>query len=215
MLEEKQSTGYVNGWSEPDAFLSIYHTIDREEDRVICFLLGNNTSFYNPYHLHPAFNIPKIEKGGLWCSENVLFQWAVSTAELKQEKSHSKFLKMLQGSDYGTYAAGGDYIDDSDNCIQERTQHAQFMFNIIVLKKYYGIWHDSHYGITFVSEKFDPSCKYNFAFDICDHTENTTLAKRNNSSLLNWLARAFKRGDVRYENMTVKKICLPEIMKLA
>ncbi len=87
MLEREHNFKYVTGWHEPDLLLNIYHTIDRESDRVKVFCLGNTTEFYNPYHTHKAFNIPAVEKGKIWYSDNVLFQWAEKSEELKEEKS--------------------------------------------------------------------------------------------------------------------------------
>lgn len=205
MLEEKQNISYVNGWNEPDLLLSIYHTIDREQDKVICFLLGNNTSFYNPYHLHPAFKVPHVNKGEIWTSENVLFQWAVGSAELEEEKSQSKFLKMIDTTKYGQYASKGDYIDDNLEFIKKRDDNARHYFNIIYNNTTFGIWLSQQNGEIYVSYKYDPSCKLNYAFDVQDHKENTLLTKDKRNTLLQWLASNFKRGNVKFESMEIKK----------
>ena len=134
MLETNNQHEYYKGWKEPDEFLNIYHTIDREEDRVICFLLGNNTSFYNPYHLHPAFNIPFISKGELWTSENVLFYWAIASDELKEQKKKSKFIKMIDKTDYSDYAVKGDYIYDEAKLIEPAPKNARLLFTIEINK---------------------------------------------------------------------------------
>lgn len=204
MLEEKQSSSYVNGWKEPDLFLNIYHTIDREEDRVICFLLGNNTSFYNPYHMHKAFDIPPVKKGGLWYSENVLFQWAVGSDELKEDKNKCKFLKMIAKTEYGTYAKEGDYVNDSYDFVETMTCDVRHMFNIEYQCVTYGIWVDNGIGRVYVSLKYDPSCKLTYALTIDDHTENTLLTRNKNNTTLQWLAKNFKLGNVRFESMVVK-----------
>lgn len=204
MLEEKQSSGYVNGWNEPDLFLSIYHTIDRERDKVVCFLLGNNTSFYNPYHMHPAFNIPNINKGDIWYSENILFQWAVSTDELKEEKSKCKFLKMIDSTEYGKYAKYGDYVDDNVEFIADRTPNAKHVFAIEYEGKRYGVWSDAKIGKVFIDSKYDPDCSIVYALTINDHNENTMLTRAKTLTLLQWLAKNFKLGNVRFTSMIVK-----------
>lgn len=204
MLEEKQSSGYVNGWSEPDLFLSIYHTIDRERDKVICFLLGNNTSFYNPYHMHPAFNIPNVNKGEIWYSENVLFQWAVSTEEMKEDKAKCKFLKMIDKTEYGKYAKYGNYVDDNVNFLGERTAKAKHVFAIEYEGATFGVWQDSKLGLIFIDEKYDLSCALKYALTINDHKENTMLTRNKNNNLLMWLGKNFKLGNVRFVNMRVK-----------
>lgn len=204
MLEEKQSQGYVNGWNEPDLFLSIYHTIDRERDYVKCFLLGNNTSFYNPYHMHKAFNVPYVNKGDIWYSENVLFQWAVSSETLKEDKEKCKFLKMIDSSDYGRYAKHGDYVDDNINFISPRSEKARHMFALEFENVVYGVWQDVKLGLIFIDDKYDHSCPIKYALTLKDHKENTMLTKGKNVSLLAWLAKNFKLGNVRFTDMRVK-----------
>lgn len=207
MLENKQGGQYVNGWKEPDLFLSIYHTIDREEDRVICFLLGNNTAFYNPYHLHPAFNIPNIEKGQIWTSENVLFQWAISSNELREEKTKCKFLKMLNNTTYGRYAKDGDYIDDNYNFIEKMSSTSKYAMTLEYDGLDFGVYNDMKNGVIYISDKIDPSCKLVYALTLEDHKENTLLTRAGNVSQLKWLSNNFKLGNVRFISMEVKIKC--------
>lgn len=207
MLESKQGGQYVNGWKEPDLFLSIYHTIDREEDRVMCFILGNNTAFYNPYHLHKAFKIPNIEKGSIWTSENVLFQWAISTNELKEQKSKCKFLKMIDDTAYGMYAKKGDYVDDNVNFVEKLSTTARYSMTLEYQGSKFGVYNDLKNGVLYISDKIDPSCKLVYALTIEDHKENTLLTKSTSVTQLKWLANNFKLGNVRFVTMEVKIKC--------
>lgn len=143
---ENSTQRYVNGWNEPDLFLNLYSTIDRDEDRVVCFLLGNNTSFYNPYHLHKAFNIPEPEKGKMWMNKNVLFYWAVPSEELAEEKSKSKFRKMLEGTTYGQYAFHGEYISESDDFVMARPLTTTLRCNLVWRQTTFGVWYSALTG---------------------------------------------------------------------
>ena len=211
MLENNSRTRYVNGWREPDLLLSIYHTADREEDRIICFLLGNTTTFYNPYHMHPAFNIPLIEQGEIWTSENVLFQWAKASEELEEEKSKSKFVRMINASKYGKYAAKGEYIEDKQEFIEARNPSARHNFNIEYNGIKYGVWNDLKHGKIYIDSKYDESCRLNYALTLDDHSENTMLTNTKNVTCLAWLSKNFKIGNVRYTSMEVKKMVEPAI----
>lgn len=204
MLEKKQGGQYVNGWKEPDLFLSIYHTIDREQDKVVCFLLGNNTSFYNPYHMHKAFRIPNIQKGGLWKSENVLFQWAEGNRILKEEKEKCKFLKMIDSTEYGRYAKDGEYIDDNDCFLMKLTKSAYYYMTIEFESMKFGIFNDLRNGVIFVSDKVDYNCKFVYALTLSDHSENTMLTTGRGLTQLNWFSSNFKLGNVRFTDMEVK-----------
>lgn len=211
MLEQYQSSSYVNGWKEPDLFLSIYHTIDREEDRVICFLLGNNLNFYNPYHLHSAFKIPMIEKGGLWTSENVLFQYAESTSELKEEKSKSKFVKMISDSNYGKMASNGEYIYNNEGFIEKLKGKCNYLFTLKYDGIYYGVWVSTLSCNFIISMKFQKTSKITFALSIADRDETTQFGR--DSYFFKTLLDKLKKGYVRFENMTVKTIIEPKLLE--
>lgn len=204
IVDEKERTAYVNGWNEPDLLLKIYHTIDRERDYVVCFLLANNITFYNPYHMHKAFNIPHVEKDKVWLNENVLFHWVSASLQLKQEKAKCKFLRMIESTDYGAYAKNGEYINDNVNFIMGRTPNSNYVFTIEYSGEKFGIWQDTKIGIIFVDSKTDPSCPISYALTIGDHKENTLLTKSRNNNLLMWLSTNFKRGNVRFIDMRIK-----------
>lgn len=204
MLEDVQESSYVNGWKEPDLFLSIYHTIDREEDRVKCFLMGNNTKFHNPYHMHPAFNIPLVEKGEIWIGKNVLFQYAESSEALKEKKSQSKFLEMIDGSKYGQYAKDGIYLSDNYSFVEKLEGNSRYLMTIAYMDVQFGIWQSVEKGLLYVSDKIDPSCKFIFALTIDSHKENTMLIKSRGATHLKFLATHYKNGCVRFVSMEVK-----------
>lgn len=207
VIEEKSHTRYYNGWDEPTALLKIYHTIDREEDRVICFLLGNNIRFHNPYHMHKAFRIPFTEKGKIWTSENVLFQNAVSSAELKEKKSKSKFVRMITDTDYGKYANDGEYMGDNYSFVEKMHVSASYSFTLEYEGEKFGIYSSYKTGIIYVTDKIDPSCLLSYALTVDDHKENTMLTRNRSVTHLKWLADNFKIGNVRFENMEVKTKC--------
>ena len=204
IVDEKEKSAYVNGWNEPDLLLKIYHTIDRERDFVVCFLLANNITFYNPYHMHPAFNIPHVEKDKLWKNENVLFHWVSASLQLKQEKAKCKFLRMIEKTEYGMYASAGEYVNDNNNFIMERTPGARYIFTIEYGGERYGVYQDSKVGLAFVDSKVDPTCRLVYALTVGDHNENTLLTRNRNNNLLMWLGTNFKRGNVRFTSMPVK-----------
>lgn len=206
MLEDWQKQLYVHGWKEPDLFLSIYHTVDRQEDRVICFMLGNNTSFYNPYHMHKAFRIPMIDRGQIWTSKNVLFQWAVPSDELEELKKSNKFVQMISDSDYGKYASHGVYSDEALTFIEKRSKTAKFTMGLTYKGVTYGVWLDLNANRVYIDTAYDPSGRI-YALTLDDHTENTLLTKGHTIPQLKWLARVFYLGCVRFVSMEVK-VCI-------
>lgn len=213
MLEAGSAASYVKGFKEPDLFLSIYHTVDRDEDRVKVFMLGNNTTFYNPYHLHPAFNVQQVKRGEIWKSANVLYQWAEATPWVKAKKGKSKFGRMIEGSEYGAFANQGEYIEDEECFIAVHDGKANYSFTMKVNGLDFGVYVDLTKGLMYVSEKVDPSCPLTYALTLEDQTENVLVTKVQSVHIKRF-TKAVRLGLLRYESMLIKKMCEKAIAKL-
>lgn len=202
MLEPKHQDLYVKGWREPDLLLNIYHTVDREQDKVCTFFLGNNTAFFNPYHLHPAFNIPPTPIGKIWKSENVLFQWYEPSEELMSKKAHNKFLRMIEGTEYGRYALEGEYIGDNESFVREKSNRAIFVFCFVFDTDTFGVWWDANNSNAYITSKYNLNRATRLVIDNITN-ENDVLVNKNNT-LIKWLAKLYCKGCVYYENMEIK-----------
>lgn len=168
---------YVHGEKEPDLLLSIYHTIDREEDRVICILLGNNTNFYNPYHMHMAFRIPYKSEGEIYRGNNVVFMRMGRSEELNEDKETCKFLNMIKGTDYGNFANGGVYGDSDGYFIADRPDSARLYIVVVYNGNYYGMWYDAGTCLMYIDDKVNPNFKYVYAATDNDVSENAIRSK--------------------------------------
>lgn len=214
MLEQKHFDTYVKGWEEPNLFLNLYHTIDREEDRVICFLLGNNTAFYNPYHLHKAFDIPMVEPGKIWYKENVLFQWAVAKEERLEQQENCKFARMIRGTNYGSYALEGNYLGDNADFVAEKATDAILSFYIILEGRLYGVWSSFKLCIAYITPANNAGgSKYVFAIDKKDLTSNSRILTRD-SSFYKWLKKRLINSAICYDSMETKLRVQPALYKI-
>lgn len=199
---------YVQGENEPDLLLSIYHTIDREEDRVTCFMLGNNTNFYNPYHLSLAFRIPYCEEGEIYRGNNVVFARLKRSDELREEKSTSKFINMIQGTDYGNFAECGQYNDSDSGFIHERTPSARLYIGIQYNGTLYGLWYDPTIRIMYIDDKINPTFKYIYAATDKDISE--TVARHKGTTAM--IHDLFLKGRCRFTTPTIRakfSPCIP------
>lgn len=203
-LPKYSTTKYVHGWDEPDALLSLYQTVDADRDEVIVFCLSNNYTFYNPYHMHPAFNIPFTGAGKIWLSENVLFQRPKMSVELKDKKSKTRFHRMIEGTEYGDHASSGIYIDDSPEFIKSKTGNCKYIFTISHKGSQYAVWSGIQVGLIFIDDDIDHSCPLIYALTFEDHRENTMLTKSKGFAPLQWLSKNYKIGNVRYCNQQIK-----------
>lgn len=203
--EDNIAARYVNGWNEPDLLLSIYHTIDREEDRVIFFGMANNISAYNPYHVHKAFRIPYTEPGNIYKSANVLFENAKPSEELVQFKSKSRFLEMIEDTEYGSMAVNGDYIYDKDGLVEDLPLDQCVPFATIIYNNCkYGVWRYKPLPKILISPKVNPTLKSRYAVTQADMTDGTILARRT-AGKIQYLGNMFKFGYLRFSDMETKK----------
>lgn len=214
IIEKDSSSRYISGWREPNLFLNMYHTIDREEDRVKCFLLANNGTFYNPYHIHSAFNVKPVKKGGIWTSENVLFQRPEASEALIKKSRNSKFSRMIAETEYGSFATEGNYIEDTDALIGVHDGQAKYQFTIMVNGLKFGVFNSQKQGLLYISEKVDPSCPWVYALTLEDQSENVLLTKAKTGNMV-WFSKTIRLGLIRYESMLIKKICEKAIYNLA
>lgn len=203
MKENGKKNSFVK--NEVDEFLSIYSTIDRYEDRVKCFFLGNTTTQYNPYHTHPAFNIPVIEKGKIWTNENVLYQYYDTPKKFDEKLEKSRFANMIKNTDYGQYSIDGDFTEDSETWVEKRSEDSQLIFMFFYMGETFGVWRDLRKGKLYISEKINPNMNLCYSFTTEDHRENTLLTKTSRSSILKAFIDNYRLGNVRFESVKVKK----------
>lgn len=204
ILDEKGRSAYIDGWDEPELLIKLYHTVDRERDYVTVFLLANNISFYNPYHIYKAFRIPPQEKNVIWKSDNVLYHWTEATVELKEEKSKCKFLQMIEGTNYAGYAAEGRFINDNESFIGELPEKTRYMFTVKYKGLSYGIWFSNNEKICYISDRIESSSKKLYALSMGDFDENMTGMLTKNSNTIKWFKKYMVEGKIRYTSMSVK-----------
>ena len=214
MLEDdgRSKREYVNGWKEPDLFLNIYQSVDRDEDRVICFLLGNNTKFHNPYHMHPAFNIKPVQPGEYYLSENVLFTIVKTSDKLKEIKDNTKFARMINNTEYGRYANNGEYIYDNNNFVEPIKGLTKYKITLRYLGESFGVFQGLETGHIYVSDSVNDECLHIYAFTSADHNIESLLVK--NNPLIKWLGKQYLAGNVRFTSEKVKIKIEPAIIAL-
>lgn len=157
---EEGTDRYVNGFNEPELFMTMYHTIDRDEERVKCFFLGNNTSYYNPYHLYPAFGLPKdiagMKPGSIYTNPTTLFHLAQPDNELLKKFSESQFRRAISGTRYGDYASEGVYRDDGYQPIMGIPRKTRYIITLHAPTGLFGVYYTSE-GHTIISDKTNPA----------------------------------------------------------
>lgn len=214
---EDGTAKYINGFNEPELFLNIYHTIDREEDRVKCFFLGNNISYYNPYHLNPVFGLPssldKID-GEIWKNNITLFQQARTSEELEKAREKNAFLRAIHKTDYGKYAVSGEYRDDGYQPIRKLSSTAQYRATVHTSGGVFGLYVDLKLREVTFSDKVDNGCRYRFSLCRDGAKAGYPYIKIVREPWVKIFHAACSLEQIYYTSMTVKAQVEPDLIKI-
>lgn len=213
----EQGTGdYLRGYLEPELFIMLYHTIDREENRVRCFLLGNNTSYYNPYHMYAGFGLPKdpreLPLEGVWKNKVCTFENVIPTSVLQSEKSKNVFLQALAGTRYGDYATNGKYLDDKYTNLGTLETGARQIATFRVGNELFGLYNNALSMEFIFSKRVDPNCNWKLSCDKGDIRDGFTYYKDASPVIRKAMKRMYALGGVVYESMEVKAKIEPRLI---
>lgn len=214
-IEETSPQRYIKGFREPELLLNIYHTVDREENRVTCFLLANNISFYNPYHIHPAFRIQPVEVGHIWKSKNVLFENYQISEELAKEKSENLFLNMVKDTDYGSVAVDGHYIYDTPDHVAPLPKQVSYFCTLVCEGQEFGLYYQAGLQNVYISDKVEKTCKLSYACTNNDLAKACYLLAGKKPFVVNYILKSYRNGHLFYTSVEVKKLagCLFKYIK--
>lgn len=206
---------YVGGMREPNLLLIIYHTIDRDSGRLKCFMLANTLEFYNPYHMHKAFAVPRIEVGQIWYNKFLLFQRPQPSEALRDIKNKSLFEQMIDGTDYGDYANNGTYIFENKNFVVDKLPSGLTYFATICYNtEQFGVWHDTFNNTLYISTNYEPTYLINIALSVKDLTSNSILSTKAKTAHVKFLQRLLSNGRVYYVGEALKAKLEDKLFKL-
>ena len=207
-----QKKYYLN--NEVETFLNLIETLARMRN-VRVFLLGNaGNVITNPYFLYFDMSLPynsdiKTFRDGL-----ILLQY-MKNEEYREEKSKTRFGRLVQGTSYEKYAIENQDNHINRNFIEKKHSTSKFSFAFIYNNETYGVWIDYSEGKIFVSTDYLKDSPYKFATTLKDHTENTLfLNSARKYSCWKKFIENYQLGNVRFENQKIKNISTDLIKKL-
>lgn len=89
-----------------ELFLFLYHTVDRDENRVKAIFLGNALNKLDPLYEFFNVTIQDLRKPGIVKRSYNKLSWYVPVPPDVEEQADNKFRKMVKGTKYGDSAAG-------------------------------------------------------------------------------------------------------------
>lgn len=204
IIEEGQNH-YLNLKNEVETFLGLIESIARMRD-VKVFLLANAVTITNPYFTYFDLHLPYNNDIATFKDGLILVQY-MKNEEYRKAKKETKFGKLIEGTDYASYAIDNQFRLDNKHFIQKKTGGAKCRFSFIYNNQYYGVWFDYNEGKVFVSNDYDKKGVI-FACTTPDLKPNTlfiSMAKDYHAWKL--FIKNYKMGNVYYENQKIKSIC--------
>ncbi len=204
-IDERLNQRYLK--NEIQQFLTFYDTIDRKEDRVKVFFLGNSYSFLNPYTSYWKMKMPKPGKVTRSADKNCLV-YNDFDEEFMKDQLNTTFGSMVEGTTYGNMSLNNMFINDNYEFIEKKTGQCSYCFGLKHEGEYYGVWANYASGLLYVSKDIEPTSKLIYSITMDDHTPNTLLIGRNKSvGFLRMFTDSFAQGHMRFDNMEVKSAC--------
>lgn len=212
VFEEKDPKNPNKGRYLPDEvtdFLGLFETVNRMRlpdsgrPELRAFLLGNKTTFDNPYFsywgIYPFSDRFRTYKNGLILVENYRNEAFI---ELKKQ---TRFGQLIDGTDYGNYAIENIAWYDDNAFIEKRKPTAKYVCSIRLDDAKIGLWLDEN--LLFCSQKFNPSGK-TFAkqYDCIDDE----IPLKRKEAPLTWIENYYYVGKLRFED----NICKNRVFRL-
>lgn len=205
-----------NPYYEVHQCFNLYQTVSRGYGKafkkgVRFYFIANATDYNNPYFQELGLT-EKFERGATCVKTESIYAELIDSNDYEaiDEIKESQFGKLIQGTRYAEYAIGNKFYNNSDNFIKGNLPGgAKHLFNIKYIEDVYGVWCDNTTGIFYITDKYDPKCKTNYALTNEAHNINTVLIEKNkNTGQIKLLREAYNMGYVMFKNSLCKYILL-------
>ena len=202
LLEKSSKQSYMQ--DEPKALLNFMDTVIRNRDNARCICMSNAVSVVNPFFLY--FNlIPNIDKR-YNAYESIVVE-IPDSVDFTEERKKTKFGKLIDGTDYGDFSLGNEFVNDSQVFIEKRSKESKYQFSIVYNGMTIGIWVDTEKGLLYLSNDYDPDSKKVFALSTDDLEENVLLMNNwKNNYYLGKTVNAFLNGYLRFDNQVLRNV---------
>lgn len=209
MLQKGSKQHYMQ--NEPEALLNFMDTIIRNRDNARCVCLSNSVSVANPFFLY--FKLTPNPSKEFYATEDAVVQ-ITDSPEFVDERKKTRFGSLISKTDYGKFALGNEFLNDSDVFVEKRSKNSRFQFSIKYQGMTMGIWVDPALHIMYLSGEHDPYTKLKFAITPEDMDEETNYTNWKKNFYLIKMTRAFKDSLLRFDNQMLRTIAYDMFNKM-
>ena len=201
IIEEGQNHYLKN---ECENMLGLIESIARTRD-VKVFLLGNAVSITNPYFTYFDLYLPYNNDIATFKDGLIVVQY-MNNEKYREAKRKTKFGKLIQGTEYESYAVDNKFRLDNNHFIEKKTGEAKCRFSFIYNNQYYGVWFDWVEGKIYISNDYDKKGLI-FACTTPDLKPNTLfISSAKDYHAWKVFIKNYRLGNIYYENKKIKGI---------
>lgn len=203
-LIEKSKLSYLP--NEAESLLNMMETVFRDRTDTRTILLSNATSVVNPYFLYFGL-MPNVDKRFNYYDDRGILIELCDSRDFAEIKKKTPFGKLIAGTAYEDMSVDNEFANDSDTFIERRSKESHFLCAIAYSGKTFGYWVDPDTGVIYASYDWQPNTNHLYSMTTDDHKENMLLMKNwKNNYYLSSVAKAFKGGYLRFDNIVVKNL---------
>lgn len=205
---DKGNLHYLN--NEVEAMLDLLETIARLRD-VRVFFLANSITIANPYFIYFDLTLPYNSNFKMFKNGNICVEY-IENLKYSETKKKTKFGQIVEGTNYGSYAIDNTFLRDNHFFIEKKPGTARHFFNLILEDHTIGIWRDFSEMKMYISNDYNPNCRFNFAINNTNHSDTTVLVKPRENPFIRCVINYYKEGSLCFENQKIKGLFLDKML---
>lgn len=196
--------------NEVNKTLDCVETVFRLKDGRV-FFLGNAISIDNPYFNYFDLDLPYNSEYKTFKDGAIVVNY-IKNLEYRETKRHTRFGRLIDGTDYGKYAIDNKMLRDDSTFIGKKG-NCHFLHVLYVNNQKFGVWHSIQNGRVYISEDYDPNCSISYALSIDDHTPETKYISIRTNGFMKVIIDYYKNGELYFENQKIKNAVIPILRK--
>lgn len=206
-IKENKRVPYLD--SEVAALMNFWETIDRREDRVRLYLLGNAADLVNPYFLEWRITItPETPRYTKWQNGGVLLDYVTPDGAFMDRAQASNIGLVTAGTGYDAYARLNQFADLNDDFIvKTKPSSATHTCTIAYMGDRFGVWLDAKQGEYYITLGAPSDNRPVYALTREDMRPNLVMLRRS-EPMLKTLGRMYRYGYIWFDRVKTREAFL-------
>ncbi|HWV46886.1 MAG TPA: phage DNA encapsidation protein [Nitrospira sp.] len=204
IIETGTNVSYLR--DEVNAFLNLFNTVDRTEDKTRALFLANSVSIMNPYFIYWEIWPDKLAEFSTMKNGDIALHFPTSKA-FATSVYETRFGKFIAGTDYANYAVGNEFRDNGEALIAQKTKDARYNYTLETKGGVFSVWRDPFRTMTYILDRRVGNEQFYtmLASRMAEGKQVVTF----NEPVLAILRRDFNRGLVMFDKPSTRNAFVP------